>query len=343
MPERVGGAVPEAPAVPAAPARWVSYALVGCGIVILTLFAATTNFRQLGVALRGVRPGLLGLAAVALSLQIVVKAARWRYMIRRLTGTAISPRFATVSIVAGVAAGSVTPARSFEMAKAMLLKGSHGTSLGMSTSAMIVERMLDIVLLVGVLLLAVLLLPRRMVLASGVLLVMITALVAGSVLVVAAPLRVRDWGAWILRTLPGPAGLRSHALRLLDMLFESILLWRQGWILGALLSLSGLSMALDVARMCAVFWGMGVALSAPFLAFTYTGAAMLGMALLIPGGVGVTEVSQVGLITLLAPGAVSSTLIRSAVLVDRFLSYYLITFAGAALLIAYHRYRHVFR
>lgn len=333
------------PDVAAAPAqaRWVSYVLVGCGLVILVLFAATTNVREFGRALGGVRPGLLAMAGVAIALQILVKAFRWRYMIRRLTGTLISMRFAMISIVAGVAAGSIVPARSFEMAKAMLLKGAHGTGLGQSASAMIVERMLDILLLIGTLLLAALLLPRRMVMASGALLGAIAALTAGAVLLAVAPLRVREWAGAVIRRLPGPAGLRARSLELLETLCASVLLCRQGRTLGMVVGLSALGAGLDVARVCAVFWAMGATLSVPFLAFTYVGAAVLGMALLIPGGVGVTEVSQVGLIALLAPGAVPSAIARSGVLVDRFLSYYLLTFIGASLLIAYHRYRHVYR
>ncbi len=335
---------PQSGAVSAsAQAPWVGYALAGCGVVILVLFAATTNIRELGRALLSVRPGLLALAGAALAVQILVKAFRWRYMIRRLTGTLISMRFATVSIVAGVAAGSIVPARSFEMAKAMLLRGAHGTGLGVSTSAMIVERMLDIVLLIGTLLLAALLLPRRMVTANGALLLTIAALAAGSVLVAVAPLRVRDWAGAVIRRLPGPAGLRRRGLELLETFCASILLWRQGRTLGAVVGLSALGAGLDIVRVCAVFWAMGAALSIPFLAFTYVGASVLGMALLIPGGVGVTEVSQVGLIALLAPGGVPSAVARSAVLVDRFLSYYLLTFIGATLLIAYQRYRHVYR
>lgn len=324
-------------------APWVSYVLVGCGVVILALFAATTNPREFGRALIGVRPDLLALAVATIVLQILIRAFRWRYMIRRLTGTRISMKFAAVSIVAGVAGGSIAPARSFEMAKAMLLKGVYGTGLGLSTSAMIIERMLDIVLLIGTLLLAALLLPHRMVTASGALLLTIAALAAGSVLLAAAPLRVRDWAGAVLRRLPGPAGLRRQALALLETFCASILLWRQGRTLGVVVGLSAVAAGLDVARVCAVFWAMGAALSIPFLAFTYIGAAVLGMALLIPGGVGVTEVSQVGLIALLAPGVLPSVVARSAVLVDRFLSYYLLTLIGATLLITYHRYRHVYR
>jgi uncharacterized membrane protein YbhN (UPF0104 family) len=190
---------------------------------------------------------------------------------------------------------------------------------------------------------AALLLPHRVAAVTRLLPVFILLFVAGCAFVVAAPLRVRGWIAAALRRIPGPAGARARLLALSDTLFESVLLWRQGRTLGVLLSLTGLSTALDLTRICAVFWGMGVTLPVPILLFTYLGAMVLGMALLIPGGVGVTEVSQAGLIALLAPGVMPSGLVRSAVLADRFLSYYLVLLTGAALLVCYHRYRHVFR
>ncbi|HTD48112.1 MAG TPA: flippase-like domain-containing protein, partial [bacterium] len=109
-----------------------------------------------------------------------------------------------------------------------------------------------------------------------------------------------------------------------------------------LLLLTSAVAALDVARVAVVFRAMGIGLGLPFVAFAYLGAAMLGMALLIPGGVGVTEVSMAGLIAFLAPGAIPANVARSAVLIDRFLSYYLIVLLGAGFLIAYHRYRRVF-
>ncbi len=342
QPPPASGGVAAVTPPPAASPRWVGYALVAFGIVILGVFAATIDARQLGHALRGVRPGLLGVAAGLLVLQLLVRGLRWRYMIRTLTGTVISPKFAMVSVVAGIAAGSVVPARSFEMAKAILLKGSHGTSLGVSTSAMIVERMLDLVVVIGALMLAGLLLPHRTVTGNGVLLMTAAVFAVGAALVFAAPIQVCGWTAWALRILPCPPGLRGRARRLIDTLFESILLWRRHRTLGVLFSLSGCAVALDLVRVSTVFWGIGVALPAPYLVFTYLGAMVLGMALLIPGGVGVTEVSQVGLIALVAPAVAAPALVRSAVLVDRFLAYYIVTLVGAGVLIAYHRYRHVF-
>lgn len=349
LPSDQAGALPgvsavavETAAKSATPSRWVTYALAACGLAILVLFVASTNIRDVGRALGGIRPALLGAAVLGIAAQILVRAVRWRYMIRELTGTAISGRLAAVSIVCGVAAGSLTPGRSFEVAKPLLLRAAHGVRLDLSMSAMIVERILDISLLIAALLAAALLLPRQMVLASAPLLVLIGAVLAGVALLVSVPLRLRDWVTKALLAVPLPEGLRRRGLRLTDTLCTSFLLWRQGHTVGRLLGLSGLIVLLDVTRVSTVLWSLGVPLSAPFIVFTYVGAAILGIALLVPGGVGVTEVSQVGLISLLAPGAVLPAVAKSAVLVDRFLSYYLVTLLGGALLILYHRYQHVF-
>jgi len=323
--------------------RWITYALGAGGVVILILFATSTNLADLGRALRGARPGLLALAVAGIVSQILVKAARWRYMVHRQTGIAISARFATVSVVCGVAAGSVAPARSFELAKALLLRDSHGVGLGLSMSAMIVERLLDLVLFIGAVLLAALLLPRQMVVANSVLPAVIGIIIAGIVLLFAAPGRAGAWAGAAAQVVPMPRAVRARALNLIDALCGSIRIWRQRRTLGPLFALTSLSTAMDLARVYTVFWAFGAALSVPLLVFTYVGAGLLGMALLVPGGVGVTEVSQVGLITLLAPGVVPSAVARSAVLADRFLSYYAVTVIGGALLVAYHRYRHIFR
>jgi uncharacterized protein (TIRG00374 family) len=321
----------------------VGYALIAFGIAILVVFACTVDPWRLRLALEGARPELLTLAVAALGLQVFLKAVRWRYMVTRLSGTVISTRFSVLSILAGVAAGSVTPARSFEVAKVMMLKGSYGTGLGLSTSAMIVERLLDVVFLVGAFLVAGTLLPRGTILTNGPLVILIGALIVATVTLAAAPLRMRAWARAVVRRLPASPALQARAGRLVDTLCESVLVWRQGRTLGTLALMTAGVTALDLARVSIVFWAMGTGLSPVFVAFTYAGGAILGMALLVPGGVGVTEVSQLGLITLLGPRTLPTAVAGGAVLLDRALSYYLPTLIGAAVLIAYHRYRGAFQ
>lgn len=339
-----------AAAVPSAPAggmthpsaRWITYVLSAGGVVILVVFGATTNLPAAVRALGDVRPYLFALAVLAVPAQIAVRAVRWRYMVRRLTDTTMSGRFAAVSVVCGVAAGSMTPGRSFELAKAVMLRDAYGVGLGLSVSAMLIERLLDITALVTGLLLAAVMLPRQTVLANTALPVLIAAIVLGTALLAGAPDHVRSGAGVLLRAVPFRA-LRDRAVAFVDLLCTSIAISRRRHTLGALLALTALGTSLDFARVVAVFAALRVALPPQILVFTYVGAMVLGMALLVPGGVGVTEVSQAGLIAVLAPHAVATAVARSGVLIDRIVSYYAVLVAGGLLLMAYHRYHRVIR
>ncbi len=322
--------------------RWVSLLLLGAGLAILIAFAVTTNVREVGGALRNAQSLWLALAGAAIAAQIFVKAVRWQFMVERLTGTRISMGFGAISVVSGVAAGSMTPGRSFELAKAVMLKGSYEIALGVSASAMIVERMLDMGFLVVTFLLAAAFVPTRMVLASRVLALVVVGVIVAFGTLVAAPVRVQAWITPAVRRVPLPASLRENGLRLLETFFTSFLLLRGQRTLWPLTDFTAVSAEMDAGRAVAVFTAMGISLPIPLIVFAYLGAAMLGTALLIPGGVGVTEVSMAGLIAILAPGAVAASVARSAVLVDRFLSYYLLVLIGASFLVAYHRFRHIF-
>jgi uncharacterized membrane protein YbhN (UPF0104 family) len=56
---------------------------------------------------------------------------------------------------------------------------------------------------------------------------------------------------------------------------------------------------------------------------------------MIPGGVGATEFSQTEILQQYI--FVSSDFIKSAVLLDRFLSYYSLIFVGSIVLLTYHK------
>jgi uncharacterized protein (TIRG00374 family) len=341
--ESSGAAVPAVPggASTRGPARWIAYALSAGGVAILVLFGATTNLHEAARALRHVRPFVFALAVLAVPVQIAVRAVRWRYLVQRLADTTISGRFAAVSVVCGVAAGSMTPGRSFELAKAVMLRDAYGVGLGLSVSAMLIERLLDIVVLVAGLLVAAVLLPRQTVLANAALPALIAAIVLGAALLAGAPDHVRAGASVLLRAVPVRA-LRERAQGFVDLLCGSVATARRRHTLGPLLALTGLGIVLDFARVVAVFSALRVGLPPQVLVFTYVGAMILGMALLVPGGVGVTEVSQAGLIAVLAP-QVATALARSGVLIDRIVSYYAVLVAGGLLLMVYHRYHRIIR
>jgi uncharacterized protein (TIRG00374 family) len=335
-------AVPTAAAATTGRIRWLSYALAAGGLAVLVVFGATTNIPAAIRALRDVRPFLFALAVLAVPAQMAVRAVRWRYLVHQLTDTTISGRFAVVSVVCGIAAGSMTPGRSFELAKAVMLRDAYGVGLGRSVSAMLIERLLDIVTLVAGLLVAAVLLPRATVLANAALPVLVAAIVLGTAALAGAPDRVRSGAALLLRAVPIRA-LRERLQAFVGLLCDSIAISRRRHTLGGLLALTALAIAFDFARVIAVFGALRVALPPQVLVFTYVGAMILGMALLVPGGVGVTEVSQAGLIAVLAPHAVATAVARSGVLIDRIVSYYSVLVVGGVLLMAYHRFHRIIR
>jgi uncharacterized protein (TIRG00374 family) len=129
----------------------------------------------------------------------------------------------------------------------------------------------------------------------------------------------------------------------IDLLCGSVTILRRRHTIGWLLALTVCTIAVDFARVLAVFSALRVSLPPQILIFTYVGAIILGMAFLVPGGVGVTEVSQAGLIAVLAPHAVAPAVARSGVLIDRIVSYYAVLVVGGLLLMAYHRYHRIIR
>src|SRR5207244_2932351 len=126
-------------------------------------------------------------------------------------------------------------------------------------------------------------------LASRLVVLVIAALVAGVALVAAAPGLCSRWAGAVVRWVPLPGRLRERALGLTETFFTTCLVLREQRTVWLLMLLTAAVAALDVARVAVVFRAMGIGLGLPFVAFAYLGAAMLGMALLIPGGVGVKD------------------------------------------------------
>jgi len=91
---------------------------------------------------------------------------------------------------------------------------------------------------------------------------------------------------------------------------------------------------LEAARLAAVASAVGVSMSLGAAMLVFSAANLVAVAALIPGGIGVTELTMAAaaaLVTGLRPGAPTAAAI---VLLDRLLSYYLIVGIGAVVLAA---------
>ncbi|MEW6319818.1 MAG: lysylphosphatidylglycerol synthase transmembrane domain-containing protein [Acidobacteriota bacterium] len=259
---------------------------------LMAVFLRNADFGQVWAAVRAARVDLLAFAVVLTGVTYVIRAERWQYMLGPLGPTRFGVALRTTVI--GFAASAVLPARVGEVLRPYLLARREGLSTTSVFATIIVERMLDLVAVLGLLAVYLLVLDegvrRRSPLLYGAVetggLVMAGVAVAGlAVMYVLAghPERLHGWMLRAERVLPGR--LAARVAHLARMLVQGFAVLRQPRRLVATLAWS---LALWVT-ICVEIWVVAVAfgLALPF-AGTFLLSAMLvvGIAIPTPGGVG---------------------------------------------------------
>jgi len=316
--------------------RVVQLALLGLGVLILAGFVARLNLSGIGAAVAHADPVRLGLAVLLLALNVGVKAMRWQIMTGRMRNGPLGLPAAGAAILAGVAAASLTPGRTLELAKPLLLRASHGVPMASSAAAVVVERLLDGAAL-GVLFAASLaLVPAARGAAFYPVFVTLALFLAAGAAVLLLPRRLASATAWTAAHLPLPGGARQRIASVGVRFTAALAGWREGPMLGLLLALSVAAAFVEVLRFSAVLTALGVQVGLPDAMLAFCAANLLAAVTFIPGGIGVTELSLAGIVTLVS-GAGPAAAVGAAVLVDRTLSYYLLVATGGLILLAASR------
>src|SRR2546428_7826601 len=140
----------------------------------------------------------------------------------------------------------------------------------------------------------------------------------------------------VIDRLPLPAPMRFRGASVGERFAGGLAVWRQSGKLGLLLAASVAAAFLGFLRLPAVFAALGLRVGVVDAMLAFCAANLLGAATFIPGGIGITELSLAGIISLVTaigpPAAVAA-----AVLLDRVLSYYLIVASGALILMVASR------
>jgi len=89
-------------------------------------------------------------------------------------------------------------------------------------------------------------------------------------------------------------------------------------------------MLLEVIRLAFIFSMFAISISFSMIVFAFTVSILFGTLTMIPGGIGATEISQAAIINNLTTTGFG--VLSSAVLIDRFVSYYLLILLGALIL-----------
>jgi hypothetical protein len=137
---------------------------VAVGIVLsvcLSLwFLASIHWQELGAALATVKAGPVALACGLLVMEFVLRAARWKVLLRPAAPEA-KVRELFAATVIGAAANTLLPARAGEIAKPLVAARRAGVNITTAVATAVMERVYDIFGLLSVLLTMAILLPDQ--------------------------------------------------------------------------------------------------------------------------------------------------------------------------------------
>ncbi len=307
--------------------------LLGLGLLILVGFVRRLDLAGIILALRTADPARLALAVLLLAANVGTKALRWQVMARRMSDRPLRWPAAGAAILAGVAAASLAPGRTVELAKPLLLRSSHGVPMASSTAGVVVERLLDGAALAILFAGSLVFVPAaRLSVFYPVLAAIALFLALGAVLLL-LPHRLAAAATWATTRLPLPPEIRARMVSIASRFASGLAVWREHKMLGGLLALSVLAALLEVVRLATVCAAFGLRVGVPEAMLAFGAANLLAAVTFIPGGIGVTEVSLAGLLALVA-GVGPQAVLGAAVLTDRTLSYYVVVALGGVVLIA---------
>lgn len=316
----------------------IRYALLTVGVLVFAYFIATVDVALVLSSLRGAGMGYMAGAVAASLLNIGVKALRWQWMVSRVSSVRMSVGISVGSIYAGVASASLVPGKAVDFAKPLIAKGSYDVPLTNSTTAMLIERVADTVVVALIFLASVPFIPG----VRGTIVQSVLVPVAGVfTLVVFLGLVFRRQAERLLKALvawlPPEKRVSASLSRIVDGSMKSLSASTDRTGLALLLILSLAAMVLEVVRFFLVLLSLGVHVSLPAVGLLYTASILVSFVSFVPGGVGVTEAFQSASLQLLVAAGPAREVAKGAVLIDRVISYYLVVAIGAILLMWYQR------
>ncbi|MCU0559041.1 MAG: flippase-like domain-containing protein [Desulfobacterales bacterium] len=186
--------------------------IIGAGCVWLALRGV--DFREVGRALGAARYGYVAAALAAMMLGHYLRALRWRCLLVPVRPVATGRLFSALMI--GYAANSFVPAHLGELLRAFVIGKTSRISAGAAFASIVVERIIDVISLIGLMALVVIVHPfPPWVEASGVL------MLAGALLLLAVLIGSKRFAAQTiallrlaLKPLPERLGRRVESLAL---------------------------------------------------------------------------------------------------------------------------------
>jgi len=305
------------------------------GILILCIFVVTIDHNKVKEALSLLDILIIVELVLVMLCLITVRALRWKYIVKALTRQDISLYFSIISIVCGVAAGSLVPGR-LDAAKPLMLKNHFKIDLKTSTSGMLIERLADIQSLIILFVISII---GMFVLGEVIqrnLLLILVIFPAFLLLLYLYPEKMYVVISRLLNRLPLKGNIKSLIHSFINEVFLSLETINNKKTLSAVILISIVSMLLEVVRIYIILNALDIEVSMIETSFFFSTAVLIGVLSLIPGAIGIYEISSAKLIESISDSD-DIGLIKSAVLIDRVIAYYALIVLGG-LFISMNKY-----
>ncbi|MEI6778171.1 MAG: lysylphosphatidylglycerol synthase transmembrane domain-containing protein [Chloroflexales bacterium] len=303
------------------------------GLAVLVVIGLASDVREVGHDLGAfpwaLLPAILGFTL----LNYILRGLKWDYYLRRLDlGDGVGHLDSGLIFTAGMVM-AVTPGKMGEVFKSYLLKRINGTAASISAPIVLAERLTDGLAMLLLMAFGLTLYPPARILFA----VLLIASVAGILVAQSQPLSLAIIG--MIERMPFGQRI-APPLRNIYTSTVQLLNWR---ILLISTVISVISWGCECVAFYYVLTGLGVA-GTPLLllqaTFIFAASTLFGLVSFLPGGLGASEVSSVGLLVALVGQSASAA--TSATIIIRFCTLWFGVLLGAIALAWFGR-RHTDR
>ncbi|MFH1642688.1 MAG: lysylphosphatidylglycerol synthase transmembrane domain-containing protein [Nanoarchaeota archaeon] len=315
--------------------KMINYTLLILGAIILVVFVKTLDFAAGIKSMQIAGLKVIFFMFILMIITVVIKAFRWQILVKKITGKSVSLWFSFLSIFAGVSSGSIFPGRN-EITKPLMLKTTYNAKLSNSIPAALIEKIFDFVGII-VLFFIALLFIQHITLEYNQYIMPIVIL--GIVLLFSLfvfPKKVAKILSFIIFKLPVSNKLRSKINRFNEIFFKSFDVLKDKKATFLFFSLTFIEVFVEVIRLYYLFMALGTPISLVTAAIASSGATLIGLISLIPGGVGIVEFSEAYIIKAVSNNSELNK-IKTLVFIDRIISYFMVIAIGALVLLFYQK------
>jgi uncharacterized membrane protein YbhN (UPF0104 family) len=297
-------------------------AAVLLAVCVFAVLSMAGDVAALGQSLSSFRLAALGGALALVLGNYLLRFLRWQYYLA-LLGVRVELGLSIWVFLAGFLM-SVTPAKMGEVLKSFLLNEYRGIDVARTASAVVAERLLDLVALVLLVSVAGVGFPH------GQLVALPGALLVGGITLVCT---VRPLGTWLLAAterLPLMARFAPKLRTGYDALYT--LTRARPFLIGACFASCG--WALECVATWCLFQGFaGVHMPLAGASFGYAAGTLAGALAMLPGGLGVAELGMSGLFRVASPTLSLASAAAATILVRLCTLWFGVALGGVALFV----------